>query len=61
MHDEEIREIRKIRHQISEACGHDVHKLAAYYRAVEEELERSGQFRFAKPVNEEPVTQAAGR
>nr|VFK17800.1 MAG: hypothetical protein BECKLPF1236B_GA0070989_11259 [Candidatus Kentron sp. LPFa] len=43
----EIAEIRKIRHQISAEFGHDVHKLAAYYRQVGEELEKSGRFRFA--------------
>ncbi len=57
MHDEEIREIRKIRHQISEACGHDVHKLVAYYRVVEDELKRSGQFRFEEVPREEPLAE----
>jgi len=42
----EIAEIRKIRHQISEQCGHDIHRIAAYYRQVEDELRRSGEFRF---------------
>jgi hypothetical protein len=46
MPNDEIAEIRKIRHQISEECGHDIHKVAAYYRQVEEELKRSGEFRF---------------
>jgi len=46
MPNDEIAEIRKIRHQISEECGHDIHKVAAYYRQVEEELKKSGQFRF---------------
>nr|VFK19329.1 MAG: hypothetical protein BECKLFY1418C_GA0070996_105622 [Candidatus Kentron sp. LFY] len=43
----EIAEIRRIRHQMSAEFGHDVHKLAAYLREVEEELRKSGQFRFA--------------
>ena len=46
MPNDEIAEIRKIRQQISEECGHDIHKVAAYYRQVEEELKKSGQFRF---------------
>ena len=46
MPNDEIAEIRKIRHRISEECGHDIHKVAAYYRQVEEELKKSGQFRF---------------
>jgi hypothetical protein len=41
-----ISQIRKIRHEISEECGHDVRKIAAYYRRVEEELKKSGDFRF---------------
>ena len=46
MPNDEIAEIRKIRHQISEECGHDIRKIAAYYRQVEEELKKSGDFRF---------------
>ena len=46
MPNDEIGEVRKIRHEISEECGHDVRKVAAYYRRVEEELRRSGEFRF---------------
>jgi len=44
----EIAEIRRIRHRMSAEFGHDVHKLAAYYRQVGEELEKSGRFRFAR-------------
>jgi len=46
MSNSEIAEIRAIRHQISQECGHDIHKVAAYYRQVEEELKKSGRFRF---------------
>ncbi len=38
--------IRQIRHQISEECGHNVHKVAAYYRTVEKELKQSHDFHF---------------
>ncbi len=44
MNDEEIQTIRKIRHEISAESGHDVHKVVTYYRAVEEEMRRSGGF-----------------
>ncbi len=47
MHDDEIADIRRIRHEISAECGHDVDRVVAYYRRVEEELRRSGRFRFA--------------
>ena len=49
MSDEIIREVRSIRHKISEECGHDLHKLFEYYRAYEEEMKRSGKYRFADP------------
>jgi len=42
----EIGEIRRIRHEISAQCDHDIHKLADYCRQVEQELRRSGEFRF---------------
>lgn len=41
MRDEEIADVRRVRHEISELCGHDVHKVAAYYRAVAERLRQS--------------------
>ncbi len=47
MADEEIQNVRRIRHEISEECGHDLDKVVAYYRRVEEEMKRSGRFRFA--------------
>lgn len=49
MSNDEIARIRKIRHEISEECGHDIRKVAAYYRRVEEELKKSGDFRFEEP------------
>jgi hypothetical protein len=62
MPDGEIKTIRKIRHEISEECGHRVDKIVAYYRAVEDELKRSGEFRFAEnPTRTESSTDAAGR
>ena len=47
MTDHEIRIIRQVRHEISAECGHDVDRTVAYYRRAEEELKRSGRFRFA--------------
>ena len=59
MPNDEIAEIRKIRHQISEECGHDIHKVAEYYRQVQEELKRSGQFRFEERSEELRETSVA--
>jgi len=46
MPNDEISDVRRIRHEISEECGHDIRRVAAYYRRVEEELKKSGEFRF---------------
>jgi hypothetical protein len=54
MPDEEIKTIRQIRHQISVECGHDVDRVVAYYRAVEDELRRSGEFGFAEVPDRSP-------
>lgn len=65
MPNDEIADVRRIRHEISEQCGHDIHKVAEYYRRVEEELKKSGNFRFedvpvppqtAAPASDAPVT-----
>ena len=50
MHDDEVTEVRRVRHEISAECGHDLRKVAAYYRSVENELKQSGEFRFEEPV-----------
>jgi hypothetical protein len=47
MIDDEIRIIRRARHEISAEFGHDVDRVVDYYRSIEEELKHSGQFRFA--------------
>ena len=46
MADEEINEVRRIRHQISAECGHDIGRLVAHYKEVERELRASGKYRF---------------
>jgi len=48
MADEIIREVRRVRHEISRRCGHDPHKVVASYRAFQEELKRSGTYRFCQ-------------
>ena len=63
MADEIIREVRRVRHEISRRCGHDPHKVVASYRAFQEELKRSGRYRFfhAEELNEETTyTSAVG-
>ncbi len=45
--DEVIAEVRRVRHEISRRCGHDVHKVVAYYREFQEQLKQSSDYRFA--------------
>ena len=47
MSDYEIDEVRRVRHQVSEENGHDLQRVADYYRRVEQELRASKRFRFA--------------
>lgn len=51
MADEEIQEVRAIRHAISQECDHDVRKLAAYLRKVEAEMRKTGEFKFPIPTS----------
>lgn len=53
MTDEVIHEVRRVRHEISRRCGHDPHKVVASYREFQEELKRSGRYRFYQPVESE--------
>jgi len=46
MTDEVIREIRRVRHEISRRCDHDPRRVVAYYRAFQDELKRSGEYRL---------------
>ncbi len=43
MSDDVIHAIRKVRHEISAECGHDVHKVATYCREVGERVRREGK------------------
>ena len=49
MPDEVIREVRRVRHEISRRCNHDVHEVVASYRAFQDDLKRSGKYRFVQP------------
>jgi hypothetical protein len=42
-----IAEIRRVRHKISAACGHDTKRLVEHYRNFEKKLRKSGKFRFS--------------
>ena len=46
MADQEINEVRKIRHEISARFDHDISRLVAHYQELENELRRSDEYRF---------------
>lgn len=58
MADEIIREVRRVRHEISQRCGHDPHKVVAWYRAFQDELKRSGKYRFLEAEESSHIAQA---
>ena len=41
-----IREVRRVRHEISRRCGHDPRKVVTYYSEFQDELKRLGNYRF---------------
>ncbi|MFT5368317.1 MAG: hypothetical protein ACI8V2_003281 [Candidatus Latescibacterota bacterium] len=47
-----MKEVRHIRHLISEECDHDVQKVLAYYHQIEQELRASGKYRFEETSNQ---------
>ena len=46
---EVVKEVREMRMKISEKCGHDLNRLFAYYQEVEEEMRKSGKYKFVDP------------
>ena len=48
MDENDIAAVRRVRHEISAECNHDVSQYFAYLRLVEEDLKQSGEFRFAR-------------
>jgi hypothetical protein len=59
MADEVIKEVRRIRLDISEVCGHEVSKVIAYYRQIERELRASGRYRFEETADKEVSDQSS--
>jgi hypothetical protein len=50
MSEDDIAAVRRVRHEISKECDHSIEQYFEYLRSVQEELRRSGEFRFAEPV-----------
>ncbi len=48
-----MEEVREMRRRISAEFGHDFNKLAAYYQKLDNEMQRSGKYKYADPPSEE--------
>ena len=47
-----MEEVYEMRRKISAEFGHDFNRLGAYYQALENEMRKSGKYKFADPPNE---------
>lgn len=47
-----MEEVREMREKISAEFGHDLNRLVAYYQEVENEMRKSGKYKFADPPSE---------
>lgn len=41
-----ISEIRRVRHEISAENGHDSKRMLEYYQKLQDEMRKSGEYRF---------------
>ena len=46
-------EVREMRRKISAEFGHDLNRLVAYYQEMENEMRKSGKYKFADLPSEE--------
>jgi len=52
-----IKEVRKARHRISSEFGHDTTRLAEHYKQLDEELRKTGEYKFVTGFfSTEPTT-----
>ena len=49
-----MEEVREMRRKISAEFGHDLNRLVAYYQELENEMRKSGKYKFADPPSENP-------
>ena len=45
-------EVHEMRRKISEEFGHDANRLVVYYKELEDEIRKSGEYKFADPPSE---------
>jgi hypothetical protein len=56
-----IDEVREIRRKISAEFGHDPRRLMQHYKEMEEEMRKSGKYKFYEPPVEKPEEEMALR
>ena len=52
-----MEEVREMRRKISEEFGHDLSRLVAYYQEVENEMRKSGKYKFSDSPNGKPKSE----
>ena len=52
-----MEEVREMREKISAEFGHDLNRLVAYYQEVENEMRKSGKYKFVDPPIEKPESE----
>ena len=58
MIDDDLNEVRQIRHEISKEFGHDIQRLAEHYQELEKRIRELGTFTFwEKPTVRDDATQ----
>jgi hypothetical protein len=55
-----IGEVRAARHRISAKLGHDTARLARHYKKLDQQLQKSGQYRFVTGFFSTAVEKPAG-
>ena len=49
-----VNEVREIRHKISARFNHDVSQLVAHYQEIQEQMRKSGKYKFADLPSKKP-------
>ena len=52
-----MEEVREMRQKISAEFGHDLNRLVAYYQEVENEMRKSGRYKFVDMPSEKPESE----
>ena len=52
-----MEEVREMQRKISVEFGHDFNQLVAYYQELENEIRKSGKYKFADTPSEEPKSE----